>query len=111
MGGAEFQVVALSVDRGGRGVVEPFLARLGLSHLGTYLDPQGKALSGWSVGGLPTSVLIDRRGQAVGRIEGAAAWDSPEALRLIQRALGPSAPGPARPGPARGTTGVINTSG
>ena len=37
-------MVALSLDRGGRNVVEPFLAKLGVRNLAVYLDPQSTAM-------------------------------------------------------------------
>jgi thiol-disulfide isomerase/thioredoxin len=96
-GGDGFQVVAVSVDRGGRATVEPFLRRHGLDHLALYLDPDAAALNAWGSHSLPTSVLIDRQGRVLGRIEGAADWDSPEARTLIRRFLARPAPTPSRP--------------
>ena len=43
--------------------------------------------------GLPTTVVIDRTGQEVGRLLGPAEWDSEEALAL------PARPGRCRPPP------------
>ncbi len=34
--------------------------------------------------GLPTTILIDARGIELGRLEGPAEWDRPEALALIR---------------------------
>jgi len=36
---------------------------------------------------MPTSILIDADGREVGRLIGPAAWDSPEAWRLIESVL------------------------
>jgi thiol-disulfide isomerase/thioredoxin len=106
LGGAGFQVVAVSVDRGGRETVQPFLQRHALDHLAVYLDPDGAALRAWDTNSLPTSVLIDPDGRVLGRIEGEADWNAPEALALIQHFLTRPAPTPP---PRHG--GVINTSG
>ena len=35
---------------------------------------------------LPTSVLIDSQGRELGRLEGEADWDKPEALALVKAA-------------------------
>ncbi len=106
LGGEEFQVLALSQDRGGRLTVSPFLDRLKLNNLPVYLDPEGKTLHDLGVGGLPTTFLIDRQGRALGRLEGEADWDSPEALRLIQLAIGKdTTTSKQRPG------GIIKTGG
>lgn len=88
LGGPGFEVVALSLDRGGRDQVAPFLERLGVGNLALYLDPGSAAMRELSPRGLPTTLLIDREGREVGRLEGAAEWDSPDALRLIRHYLG-----------------------
>ena len=45
--------------------------------------------------GLPTTMLIDREGNEVGRLEGMANWESPAAEALIRHYLG-SAPSPQK---------------
>lgn len=92
LGGRDFQVVALSVDRGGAATVAPFLPRLRLSALRPYYDPLGESMEAFGIRGLPTSILIDREGREVGRVEGAIAWDAPAARRLIERVIGRSGP-------------------
>jgi len=84
MGGDTFQVVALSSDRNGAEKVPPFLANLRIANLTPYLDPGSVATRAFTPRGLPTSVLIDAKGREVGRLEGAAAWDAPEAQDLIR---------------------------
>jgi thiol-disulfide isomerase/thioredoxin len=82
--GRDFVVLALSSDRGGARVVEPFLKDHGIANLHIYLDPKSIATRGLGVRGLPTNILIDRDGKEVGRIEGSATWDSAEASALIR---------------------------
>lgn len=84
LGGDDFEVVAISVDRGGRKVVDPFFADLGLSDLSIYLDPQGLTMRGLKPRGLPTSILVGRDGVELGRLEGDAEWDAEEAEALIK---------------------------
>jgi thiol-disulfide isomerase/thioredoxin len=88
LGSDHFKVVALSQDRGWLEVVKRFYAKHGLENLGIYLDQKGELSQQLGARGLPTSVLIDRQGQAVGRLEGPAEWDSPEALALMRHYLG-----------------------
>ncbi|HYD30710.1 MAG TPA: TlpA disulfide reductase family protein [Azospirillaceae bacterium] len=87
LGGAAFQVVALSQDRAGGRVVEGFFEKHGLAHLPMYLDPTGEAMKVLKPRGLPLTVLIDREGNEIGRLEGGAEWDSGEAKRLVGYAL------------------------
>jgi thiol-disulfide isomerase/thioredoxin len=80
-------VLAVSIDRGGAKVIRPFAERLGLEHLGLYHDDKGALFKAFGVTGLPTTFLIDRRGQTVGAYPGPAEWDGPEARVLIEHYL------------------------
>jgi thiol-disulfide isomerase/thioredoxin len=81
-------VLALSSDRGGRAQVEPFYQRLGLKELAIWLDPRGAAARALGARGLPTTVIIDRAGREVARLEGEAAWDAPELVAAVRRLVG-----------------------
>jgi thiol-disulfide isomerase/thioredoxin len=84
LGGDGFTVLALAMDRQGRPLVEPFLEKLGVKNLPMYLDPSGNATRALKARGLPTTVLIDRDGKEIGRLEGAAAWDSVAAAAFLR---------------------------
>jgi thiol-disulfide isomerase/thioredoxin len=86
--GDKITVVAISEDRGGNKTVEPFIDKLGLKSFKTYLDPKSGAGRVFKVEGLPTSFLIDREGKVLGRVEGAAEWDSPKLLGVLKSFLG-----------------------
>ena len=77
-------VAAISEDRGGGQVVEPFVAKLGLDKVKIYLDPKSAVGHAFSVRGLPTTLLIDAEGRLVGRVEGAAEWDSDKMAAALQ---------------------------
>jgi thiol-disulfide isomerase/thioredoxin len=85
--GDRITVVAISEDRGGSKAVEPFIAKLGLKSIKTYLDPKSALGHALDVTGLPTSFLIDRQGRVLGRVEGGADWDSPKMLGVIEPLL------------------------
>ena len=76
-------VLALSQDRAGAKVVTPFLEKHALKTLPIYLDTKGAVLKALNGRGLPTTLVIDRDGREVGRLEGDAEWDGPHALALI----------------------------
>jgi len=88
LGGGDFAVVALSEDRGGMSLVVRFYEKYGLENLARYLDPLGRVAAALGVVGMPTTVVIDTEGREIGRIVGAAEWDSPAALALIRSLLG-----------------------
>jgi thiol-disulfide isomerase/thioredoxin len=87
--GDRLLVLAISEDRGGAHVVEPFLEKLALTHLAIFLDAQSAAQQAFKVRGLPTSFLIDRDGRIRGSLEGAAEWDAPEMVARLERYLRP----------------------
>ena len=79
----DLAVLAVSEDRRGAELVRPFVADHHLGALTILLDPDNASRRAFNFGGLPTSFLIGRDGRIIGDVEGAAAWDSPEMLKLI----------------------------
>ncbi len=84
LGGDDFKVVTLSLDRGGADQVEPFFDQHGIEHLDAYFDPMGAAPRAFEAMGLPTTVLVDGEGRWVGSLAGDTEWDSREAQDLIR---------------------------
>jgi thiol-disulfide isomerase/thioredoxin len=82
--GDKLTVAAVSQDRGGEKVVVPFLAKLGLDKVTVYLDPKSEVGKAFGVRGLPTSIVLDAEGREVGRVEGAADWDSAKILAVLE---------------------------
>ena len=82
--GDKLTVAAVSQDRGGEKAVVPFLAKLGLDKVKVYLDPKSEVGKAFGVRGLPTSIVLDAEGREVGRVEGAADWDSAKMLAVIE---------------------------
>ncbi|WP_245624475.1 TlpA family protein disulfide reductase [Belnapia moabensis] len=82
-------ILALSSDRGGRAMVEPFYRDKGIRQLGLWLDPRGAASRALGARGLPTTLVVDREGRERARAEGDQPWDSPEMLAAIRRLVGP----------------------
>lgn len=82
-------VLALSSDRGGKAQVEAFYQAREIRRLDIWLDPRGAASRALGARGLPTSVIVDRQGREMARLEGDAAWDAPAMLADIRRLVGP----------------------
>lgn len=82
-----FAVLAVSQDRKGWGVIPAFVKKYDLADLPIYHDERLKMALSLKVRGLPTSVLVDKQGQVVGRLPGHAEWDTPEAIALIKHYL------------------------
>jgi thiol-disulfide isomerase/thioredoxin len=84
LGGPDFEVVALSVDRKGPDAVKKFFGEIGIEHLALHIDTSSKAMFALGVVGLPTTLLIDREGKEIGRLIGPAEWDSLEMVAFIR---------------------------
>lgn len=84
LGGDDFRVLPLSIDRAGMTVVRRFYDEIGIRHLGMYLADSTRAMLAFGALGLPTTILIDRDGFERGRLVGPAEWDSPEVVAQIQ---------------------------
>ena len=83
-------VIALSLDRGDVAKVRDFFDELEIANLAVYHDPTAGAGRELGAPGLPTTVVIDRTGQEVGRLLGPAEWDSAEALALLRSLIEPA---------------------
>lgn len=88
---SKLDVKAVSIDRGGREAVEPFLRKLGVRHLEVLVDPGGALASpdreetgaAFALYALPISYLVDPTGSVVGYFPGEADWTSAEAAALL----------------------------
>jgi thiol-disulfide isomerase/thioredoxin len=87
LGSNDFEVVALNADRGTSDKAKAFFAETRTTALSVYHDKSGKSSAAVGVVGLPTTLLIDRKGREIGRLVGPAEWDSEEALALVKAAL------------------------
>lgn len=91
LGGEDFEVVAVNVDRGSTDKPKKFLAEVGAGNLAFYADntmgifnalrSRGRAT------GLPSTMLIDGEGCEIGSMYGPAEWSSEEAKALIRAAM------------------------
>lgn len=87
LGGPDLEVLTLSIDQAGPKVVDQFFEEIGIKHLRLYIDPTGQALNVLDILGLPTTLLVDRQGRELGRLIGAAKWDSPKMLQFFQEVI------------------------
>lgn len=87
LGSKEFEVVALSIDRGGQGVVKRFFDETKVQVLAVYVDASAAAQDKLGIVGFPTTLLIDREGREIARHIGPAQWDRREVIDFIKRYL------------------------
>ena len=86
LGGADFRVVAVSVDEQGPDVVAKFAQDLGLSFEILH-DRSGAIQAAYQTTGVPESFVIDRDGVSIKKVIGPAEWDGPVNETLIRRLL------------------------
>jgi thiol-disulfide isomerase/thioredoxin len=84
MGGDNFAVLALSIDRGGAETVKKFYAEIGIQHLAVHVDTSSQVGFALATAGLPTTLLIDVDGRELGRLIGPAEWDAPDMVAFLK---------------------------
>jgi len=83
MAGKPFQMVAVSVDEGGRPAIESFFRTSGFT-LPAYTDPGNKAATAYGITGVPETFIINKSGIIVKKVIGPLAWDGPEATAFLE---------------------------
>ena len=84
LGGSDFSVVAISLDRGGAKVAKRLFRRIKITNLKLYVDKTSASAKKLGVRFMPTTFIFDRKGRKIGKLQKAAEWDSPEAKDLIK---------------------------
>jgi thiol-disulfide isomerase/thioredoxin len=80
---AHIVVLPVCTDTGGATAVSGFYQAHHVTGLGIFLDPDGKAMEAIGALGLPTTLIIDRHGREVARMEGGADWAKPGTAATI----------------------------
>lgn len=76
-------VLPISIDQNGADTVKPFFASNGIHTLPVLLDPTGTNMQVLNTDGVPVTIVVNAAGQMVGRIDGAANWDTPGVVALL----------------------------
>ena len=91
LGSPAFEAVALSIDRAGPDAVRKFYREIEIKNLALYIDSKNKTTPTLGIIGIPSTLLINREGQEVGRLVGPAEWDAPEMVAFLKSQLPNSA--------------------
>ena len=83
MTGKPFQMVAVSIDEGGKPAIESFFKGTGFL-LPAYLDETGASAKSYGITGVPETFIIDKNGVLVKKIIGGFAWNSPDAVSFLE---------------------------
>ena len=90
--GSNVLILPISIDLTGAAVVQPFFARHGISDLPILLNQDGSNMQALDSNGIPVSIVINPLGELVGRLDGAANWNTPGTIAFL-RGLGAATPG------------------
>lgn len=89
MGGDEFHVLAISTDLNGMSAVQDFFQQIEITSLEAYIDSDGETENALKVPGLPTTLLVDKSGNAIGVKVGPMQWDSEEIIAVVNAQISP----------------------
>lgn len=82
-------VVAVAVDEPDPQKVRNFLANRRWDALKPYLDPKNVFADALNIKSIPVSLLIDKNGYALARVDAPVDWFSDGAIRLLKRTIMP----------------------
>lgn len=87
LGGA-WRVMAVSIDTPDRShIVRQFVEKHGVAHVAAYHDKQFKMQEVLPVARLPTTFILNSKGQILFEIQGEAEWDDARIVRFLNSVL------------------------
>ncbi|MEO1139629.1 MAG: TlpA disulfide reductase family protein [Pseudomonadota bacterium] len=86
LGGDDFEVVTIATGRNAPPAMKKFFEEINVDNLPLHADPRMTLSRQMGVLGLPVTVILDRDGQEVARLQGDADWSS-ESAKTILKAL------------------------
>ena len=86
-GDKNFKVVTIATMRNSPKSIENFFDKMSIVNLTKYQDPKGKLARSLKIAGLPLTILLNKDNEEVARFIGDADWSSPQALKLIEKAI------------------------
>ena len=83
MQGKPFQLLAISIDEGGKDAVADFFKKGGVT-LPALLDTDGAIAKRYGTTGVPETFVIDTKGVIMKKIVGGMDWSAPEVLAALE---------------------------
>ena len=82
MAGKPFQMLAISIDEGGREAVESFFRTSG-AKLPVLLDTEQKICKTYGTTGVPETFVVDKKGVILKKVVGAMDWSDPQVIQFL----------------------------
>lgn len=86
MAGKPFQMLAVSIDEGGKEAVEKFFSQAGAT-LPTLLDTKQSVGALYGITGVPETFVIDQKGVILKKVIGPLDWSHPDVVRFLEQAM------------------------
>ncbi|WP_223877717.1 TlpA family protein disulfide reductase [Histidinibacterium aquaticum] len=86
-GGEDFEVVTVAAGRNPQPAMERFFSEIDVDNLPLHRDPTQQFAREMGVLGLPVTVILDREGQEIARLQGGADWASDSARAIVEALL------------------------
>jgi peroxiredoxin len=82
-----FEMLAVSIDKGGADAVRKFVTENKLSFT-ILLDGDSEVAAAYGVMGIPSTYLIDPQGYIINRAVGGRTWDTKDSIEFFEKMLG-----------------------
>lgn len=85
--GQPFMVVPIAMDNNAAEAIPFFYKQLQLQRLPVYFDDSFQWVRGMEVRGIPTSFIVDKEGNMIGKVEGTITWKNKAVQQYFQQLL------------------------
>lgn len=87
LSGADFEVLTLATGRNMVPAMQKFFDEIGVDNLPLHRDPKQSVAREMAVFGLPATIIIDRDGKEIARLQGDADWSSENARAILSAVI------------------------
>ena len=84
LGGPDFSVVTIATGRNPLPAIKAFFSETGVKNLPLHRDPKQQMAREMGVFGLPITVILNRQGREIARLQGDAHWNSGSAKAIVK---------------------------
>ncbi len=88
LGGDDFEVVTLATGRNMVPAMQKFFNEIDVTNLPLHRDPKQAVAREMAVFGLPATIIMDREGREIARLQGDADWSSENARAILLAVIG-----------------------